>query len=112
MQNRFFPIIVRASAELRRTIGPDLDEVAGLALRALFKDRRSLEIAHQQIIHRRRHIAFSSWIGTYGDLILELDIGNPNLADRVILEDDLRRSERRNRAVEKEGPRRGQFRRV
>jgi hypothetical protein len=94
MQRRRFPILVYPSAAVRRSVGPDLDVVAGLALRAVLKNRRSLEIAHQQISYRSHCLAFSSRIGTDGDLILELDVGDPRLADRIILEEDLVRARR------------------
>lgn len=107
MQRLLFPILVHASPEIRHAIGPELGKVAGLALRAVFKERRSLEIAHKQVVYRRHHIAFSSRIGELGDLILELDVGHPGLADRVILEDELKRSAQRNGATGARGPRRG-----
>ena len=103
MQHRLFPIIVYASADVRRAIGPDLGKAAGLALRALLKERRSVEIAHKQVVYRRCPIAFSSRVGVHGALILELDVGNPNLADRVVLEEDLKRSAQRNGLIEGRG---------
>lgn len=92
MQRHPFPIFVYPSAEVRRRLGPDTDKVAALALRAALRNRRSLEIAHQQILWRSRHFAFSSRIGEKGDLIVELDIGDPRLADRIVLEDDMQRA--------------------
>lgn len=97
MQRNPFPIIVFPSAAVRRAVGPEVDTVAGLALKAILKGRRSIEIAHQQIKYRSHHLAFSSRIGIHGDLILELDIGDPRLADRVILESDLRKAGAKNR---------------
>jgi len=92
MQRHPFPIFVYPSAEVRRTLGPDTDRVAALALRAALKNRRSLEIAHQQVQWRSKHFAFSSRIGAEGDLIVELDIGDPRLEGRVVLEDDMKRA--------------------
>lgn len=96
MQRTPFPIIVHPSVAVRRLLGPALDTVAGLALRALLMNRRSIEVAHQQIAYRSHHLAFSSRIGQQGDLIIEIDLGDPRLADRVIIEDDLRSAARAN----------------
>ncbi|MFA6968949.1 MULTISPECIES: hypothetical protein [Bosea] len=96
MQRNPFPIVVHPSAAVRRLIGPDLDAIAGLALRALLLNQRSIEIAHQQIAYRSHHLAFSSRIGSQGDLIIELDIGDPRLAGRVILEEEIRRAAKAN----------------
>ncbi|KPH77810.1 MULTISPECIES: hypothetical protein [Bosea] len=94
MQRNPFPIVVHPSAAVRRLLGPALDTVAGLALRALL--RRSIEVAHQQIAYRSHDLAFSSRIGSLGDLIIEMDLGDPRLADRVIIEEDLRKAARAN----------------
>lgn len=96
MQKNPFPIIVYQSAAVRRLLGPALETVAGLALRALLTNRRSIEVAHQQITYRSHHLAFSSRIGNQGDLIIEMDVGDPRLAERVILEDDMRSAARAN----------------
>lgn len=92
MQRHPFPIFVYPSAEVRRSLGPDTDKVAALALRAVLKSRRSLEIAHQQVVWRSRHFAFSSRIGREGDLIVELELGDPRLEGRILLEDDMQRA--------------------
>ena len=73
-------------------LGRDLHKVAVMAMQALLRNRRGVEVALQQIDYRKRPIAFSSRIGQMGDLILELDIGNPALADRLFLEQDLRKA--------------------
>jgi hypothetical protein len=66
--------------------------VAVLAAKAIVRSRRGLEIAHQQIRFRGRDFAFCSRIGAQGDLILELDIGDPRLGGRIVLEEELRRA--------------------
>lgn len=96
MQRNPFPIVVHPSAAVRRLLGPALDTVAGLALRALLTNRRSIEVAHQQITYRSHHLAFSSRIGNQGDLIIEMDVGDPRLAERLIIEEDLRRAAKAN----------------
>ena len=92
-------LVFRPSAAVREAAGPDLGKIARLALEAVLKDGRSLEIAHRQIVHGKTHYALSSWIGIRGQLVLELDIGTPELAGRVILEEELKRAERANGLV-------------
>jgi len=84
------------SVAVRKAAGADLGKVARLALEAVLKNGRCLEIAHQQITYGKSHFALSSRIGNRGQLILELDIGSPALANRIILEHDLRGAERAN----------------
>lgn len=97
MQRHPFPIFVYPSPAVRRLLGDNVDRVAALALRAVLTNRRSLEIAHQQIEWRGRHFAFSSRIGAKGDLIVELDIGDPRLEGRILLEEDIRRADKAGR---------------
>ena len=84
----------RPSEAVCKVAGSDLAKVARLALEAVLKNDRTLEIAHQQFGYGTSHFALSSRIGSRGQLILKVDIGIPELADRVILEEDLRRAER------------------
>jgi hypothetical protein len=95
----------RPSVAARKVAGADLPRIARLALEAILKNGLSLEIAHQQIAYGEHHFAFASRIGSRGQLILELDLGNPGLAGRVILEDDLRQAERVSGMIR--SPRRG-----
>jgi hypothetical protein len=93
MDRATLPILLVASPALRKAVGKDLSRVATEALRAMLRHRKGVEVAHQQIDWRRLPIAFSSRIGRLGDIVLELDVGNPHLADRNFLEQDLRRAE-------------------
>ena len=61
-----------------------------LALRAIIGPNKSLEIAHQQISFCGHELAFSSRVTESGELIVDLDIGDPRLADRIVLEEELR----------------------
>lgn len=89
MRTQNLPFVFHASHEARREIGAHLEEAAGQALRTLLKGRGTLEIAHQQFRFKGKQIAFSSKIGSEGDLIMILDLGDPRLADRVIPESAL-----------------------
>ena len=92
MERAALPFLLIASPAARQMLGRDLHKVAVMAMQALLRNRRGIEVALQQIDYRKRPIAFSSRIGQMGDLILELDIGNPALADRLFLEQDLRKA--------------------
>ena len=92
MQRGSLPFLVFASPALRDVLGKDLGNVGLLALRAILKHRRSLEVAHQQIRYRKQLIAFSSRIGKWGDLIIDLDVGKEQLENVIVLESDLRQA--------------------
>jgi hypothetical protein len=87
------PILLTASPAVREVLGRDLRRVAVLAVQAMLRHGRGLEVALQQIDYRQHPIAFSSRIGRMGDLILELEMGNPALAERIFLEADLRKAQ-------------------
>jgi hypothetical protein len=96
MQRAFFPIIYSASPAATRAIGSaGLSQAAILALRAMLKHGRSLEVAHQQVSFQGQDLSFCSRITARGDLVIELDLGDARLAHRIILEDELKRAERR-----------------
>jgi hypothetical protein len=95
MDRAFLPILLIPSHAARNALGSDLGKVALLAVKAIFQNRRGIEVAHQQIRYRKCDFAFSSRIGSRGDLILELDLGDPRLGHRIILEEDLQRASRR-----------------
>jgi len=95
MDRAFLPILVFPTHAARQALAADLAKVALLAVKAILRNQRGLEVAHQQIRYRKQDLAFSSRIGAHGDLIIELDLGDPKLSDRLILEDDLRRAARR-----------------
>jgi hypothetical protein len=68
-----------------------------MALRAMLRRHRALEVAHQQISYAGEQLAFSSRISPLGDLIIEFELGNARIAERVILEEDYRAAERKAR---------------
>ena len=99
MQRAYFPIIYSASPAVVQKTGPELHRVVILALRAILKYSRSLEVAHQQIQFNGQDLAFCSRISSRGDLIIELDIGDERLSGRIILEDELRAAARKVRGI-------------
>ena len=86
---------------VRKAAGSHLRKVARLALEAVLKNGSTLEIAHQQFDYGPLQFALSSRIGGRGQLILEVDIGIPVLADRIILEEDLRQAERARGVIQR-----------
>ena len=99
MQRAYFPIIYSASPAVVQRTGPELHRAVILALRAILKHSRSLEVAHQQIQFQGHDLAFCSRISSHGDLIIELDVGDECLSGRIILEDELRSAERKARRI-------------
>lgn len=107
MPRASLPILMTASPAVQKLLGPELPKVAVLAVQAILRQRRGVEVAHQQIRYRKHHFAFSSRIGRHGDLILDIDVGDPALENRIVIEADLARAERMNVAKrEGERPRR------
>ncbi len=94
MHRANFPILLFVSPKAEALLGRDVAAVGVLALRAILRNRRGIEVAHQQIKYRKHALAFSSRIGREGDLIIDLDVGIPGLDKRLVLEADLRRAER------------------
>jgi hypothetical protein len=96
------PFVIFPTHQARNALGASLGKAAVLALRAILSHRKSLEVAHQQIRYGKHHLAFSSRVGSRGDLIVEIDLGNPGLDNRLFTEDELRRSAQLRRGKRKE----------
>lgn len=94
MTRSFLPFLFLPSHAAAALVGRHRDKVAVLALQAVLRNRRSLEIAHQQIVWRGQALALSSRITQRGELVVELDVGDDRLADRLILEDELKAAQR------------------
>ena len=97
MNRAYLPFRFLPSRALVDLLGRDLREVAVLALRAVLKHSRGLEVAHQQVVFRDHHIALSTRVTAGGELIVDLDVGDPALAHRLVLEDELRQAGQRSR---------------
>jgi hypothetical protein len=108
MDRAALPFLLVTTPALRKALGREVEKVAVLAAQALLRHRKTLEVAHQQVRYRKQLIAFSSRVGRHGDLILELDVGDPALENRVVLEADLRRAELNAR--ERERPEKARWR--
>jgi hypothetical protein len=92
-----FPVYCVLTPAADAIVGRQKEHVTALALRAILQHRRGIEIAHQQIVYRGRALAFSSRVTASGDLVVTFDEGAPGLTGRIVLEEELRRRERRGR---------------
>jgi hypothetical protein len=93
----YLPFLFVPSAAVCVRLGRASVEAAVIALRAVLLNRKTVEVAHQQVRFRGVDLAFSSRITARGELVIDLDIGDPALSDRIILEEDLRRATRASR---------------
>jgi hypothetical protein len=91
------PFSFHPSAAARETLGADLERVALMAVKAVLKNHKSVEVAHQQIRYGGHALAFSSRVTALGDLVVDIDVGDPRLAHHLILEDELRSADRKAR---------------
>lgn len=105
MARALFPFYCYASPAAADIVGANITTVAVVALRAAVRQGRGLDIAHMQIEWGEHTLAFSSRIGKAGDVVVELEVGQPGLTDRLISEDEMRagidrlREEHRRRKV-------------
>lgn len=97
MNQAYFPFRFSASQALVDLFGNDLRAIALLALQAVFKNEKGLEVAHQQVTFRDHTIALSTRITPAGLPVISMELGTPGLTDRVILEEELRGAQQRQR---------------
>jgi hypothetical protein len=95
----FQPFYFHASPALSAKLGARLGAAARAAIRAILLSHRRFDVAHQHVMLDGVSITFSSRIGARGDILVELDVGDPGLANRTILEADLHDAERRGKAL-------------
>ncbi len=97
MARSLLPFHYHATTEAQQLLGSALPRVAALAVRTVIKNRKSVEVAHQQLNYRGHAIALASRVTANGDLVVEIDLGDPRLAHHVVLEDDFRTASREAR---------------
>jgi hypothetical protein len=90
----FLPFDLVPTHAAASALGRALDRIEVLALCAALRHRCSLVAARQQIASSDRHLAFSTRITAQGDLVMEMDPGDPRLPRQPVLEDELRRASR------------------
>jgi hypothetical protein len=89
------PVVIVASAEARAMLGASIRTAALAAWHEIARRGRGLEMAHFQIAHGGVTLAVSSKLRRDGFIEIELGIGDPRQAARVIPAADLRRAEAR-----------------
>ncbi len=94
----FLPFLFLPSHAVAHMLGRQAERAAVLALRAILQDHRQLEVAPADPFRRAPLDVFLAHHGAWG-AGGRLDIGDPRLEGRIILEDDLKNATRRVRGV-------------
>ncbi len=85
------PVVITPSAEARRALGPELRNAAMAAWREIARRGDGIEMAHLQIVHAGITLAVCSRLRRDGLIAIELGLGDPKLAARIIPMARLRR---------------------
>ena len=99
------PVIVVATTEARAALGVRLRAAGLAAWREIARRGQGLEMAYFQINHDGVTLAVSSRLRRDGLIEIELDLGDPRQAARVIPAAQLRRAEARARRASSPAPR-------
>ena len=94
------PVIIIPSAEARTALGVQLRPAGLAAWRELARRGQGLEMAYFQIVHAGVTLAISSRLRRDGVIAIEIGIGDPRQAARVIPAAVLRCAEQRARTRE------------
>ena len=101
MARSTLPFYFHATAAAFDLLGNNLERAAVLAVKAVLKNQRSAEVAFQQVRYGAHHLAISSRVSGRGDLVVEIDVGDPRLGHHIVLEDDYRSADRKAREADK-----------
>ena len=91
-------VIIVPTAEARAALGVQLRPAALAAWREIARRGQGVEMAHFQFVHTDVTLAACSRIRSDGFIEIELGLGDPKQAARVIPAAELRRAEMRLRA--------------
>jgi hypothetical protein len=89
------PVVVHPSVEARDALGVQLTAAGRAAWREIARRGQGLEFAYLQIEVSGVTLAVSSRLRADGFIVIELGLGDPRQAARVIPQSALRRAERR-----------------
>ncbi len=78
------PVVITPSAEARHALGAELRNAALAAWRAIARRGEGIEMAHLQIVHAGVTLAVCSQLRRDGLIAIEIGLGDPALAARVI----------------------------
>jgi hypothetical protein len=87
------PVVIVPSAEVRAALGVQVRPAALAAWREIARRGEGIEMAHFQIVHTGVTLAVCSRIRPDGFIEIELGMGDPRQAARVIPAAQLRRAE-------------------
>ncbi len=89
------PVVIVPSTEARAALGTQVRPAALAAWRELARRGEGLEMAHFQIVHAGVTLAVCSRLRPDGFIEIEIGLGDPRQAARVIPAAQLRRAEAR-----------------
>jgi hypothetical protein len=92
------PVVIVPSTEARAALGAQLRPAALAAWREIARLGKGLEMAHFQIVHTGVTLAVCSRVRSNGFIEIELGLGDPRQAARVIPAAQLRLAEARAQA--------------
>lgn len=87
------PVTIHPTAEARQALGLNLVSAGKAAWREIARRRQGLEYAHLQISYAGVTLAICSRLRADGVIIIEVGIGDPRQAARVVPAAELRRAE-------------------
>jgi hypothetical protein len=99
------PVVIVPSTEARAALGVQVRPAALAAWREIARRGEGIEMAHFQIVHTGVTLAVCSRIRPDGFIEIELGMGDPRQAARVIPAAQLRRAEAQARGRQHEGAR-------
>lgn len=87
------PVTIHPTAEARQALGPNLVPAGKAAWREIARRGQGLEFAHLQISYAGVTLAVCSRLRGDGAIVIEVGIGDPRQAARVVPAAELRRAE-------------------
>lgn len=100
------PVIIVPTTEARAALGTQLRPAALAAWREIARRGKGIEMAHFQVVHTGVTLAVCSRLRQDGFIEIELGLGDPRQAARVISAAEFQRSEAHARSPKTTGPRR------
>jgi hypothetical protein len=92
------PVIIVPTTEARTALGVQLRPAALAAWREIARRGQGIEMAHFQVVHTGVTLAVCSRLRQDGFIEIEIGLGDPKQAARVIPAEQLRRAEAKVRA--------------
>lgn len=87
------PVVIVPTTEARAALGVELRPAALAAWREIARRGHGIEMAHFQVVHAGVTLAVCSRLRQDGFIEIELGLGDPKQAARIIPAEQLRRAE-------------------